>query len=74
MSNLKRSRLGDYLDSLDKREEKELTKRLNTKQELLVLSLVNDVLAGKRIAANFVISNEGWLVEAGTRKVVEPEN
>ena len=50
----------------------EMVKSLDARQCRLVLSMVNDVLYGRRIAVTFTHDRNGSLVEAGTRKVIEP--
>ena len=48
-------------------------KSMNNTQCRLVLSMVNDVYQGKKKAANFIIDEQGNLVEAGTRKEIRRE-
>lgn len=52
-------------------QEDERPKSLNNVQCRMVLSMVNDVFSGKKIAANFTLDDDGRLVEAGTRKRIE---
>ena len=46
---------------------------LNSAQHQLVMSMVNDVIQGRRIAATFVLDSEGNLFEAGSKKCIQRE-
>lgn len=72
-------RLGEYLISSDQGRQARVENPVNARaastvdarQSRLVISLVNDVLSGKRIAATFTLDSRGQFVEAGSRKVIE---
>lgn len=69
-----RRRLGEILNSQDRSEDKQRPSSMDNRQCRLVLSLVNDVLSGRKLAVTFIKTHEGDLVEAGSKKVVEPKN
>lgn len=68
-----RSRLSEYLEE-KKAHEPERPVSMDARQCRYVLSAVNEVLVGKRLTAVFVLDQTGNLVEASTKKVVEPKN
>lgn len=66
----KKMRLSEYLKLSDHDRDLRVKEAMDARQSRLVISLVNDVSSGKRIAATFTLDRRGRLVEAGTKKVI----